>query len=219
MPIPAKKEAEAPKTAKQRVFEGLRDWIIDGTLQPGERLIDTEISEYFSVSRTPVREAIQMLADQKLVEVFPGRESRVSQIGSVDIPETYRMIAELHALSVEFAFDKITDADIDALRDANNALVRAYNSHDLKGCRMFDKSFHDIFLKLADNDFLSAFCLTLNGHVSRVENIYFSKISGMDELIKEHIEIISALEVRDLDKAMEYMRANWLHTPEVLAGK
>ena len=53
MPIPKQVSYEAPKSAKMRIYEALREWIIDGTLQPGEKILDSEISQYFSVSRTP----------------------------------------------------------------------------------------------------------------------------------------------------------------------
>ena len=184
MPIPKQVSYEAPKSAKMRIYEALREWIIDGTLQPGEKILDSEISQYFSVSRTPVREAIQMLAEQKLIEIRPGKESRISEIDSIDIPQTYKMLAEIHATAVEFAFDKISEGAIHRLKDAN--------------------------------DFLSFFCETLSGHAARIENIYFSKVGDMDELIHEHKEIISAIESGDLERAKEFMRENWLHTPEVL---
>lgn len=217
MPIPSKTSFEAPKSVKIRIYEALREWIIDGTLQPGEKILDSEISQYFSVSRTPVREAIQMLAEQKLVEIIPGKESRISELESIDIPQTYKMLAVLHTTAVEFAFDKIEREDIENLKEANIKFQEAYKNRDIKGCRAYDDEFHDIILGLAGNDFLTSFCDTLNGHSSRLENIYFSKVGDMEELIHEHKAIIKALEDRDLEKAKEYMRSNWLHTIEVLS--
>ena len=217
MPIPVQTSFEAPKSAKIRIYEALREWIIDGTLQPGEKILDSEISQYFSVSRTPVREAMQMLAEQKLIDVRPGKESRISEIDIVDIPQTYKMLAELHSTAIDFAFDKIEGAVIERLRNANRSIQEAYRNHDIKGCRGYDKEFHDIIVELAGNDFLKSFCETLNSHAARIENIYFSKITDMDELICEHNAIIAALDERDLPRAKEYMRANWLHTPEVLS--
>ena len=217
MPIPVKNEFEAPKSAKIRIYETLREWIIDGTLQPGEKILDSELSQYFSVSRTPVREAIQMLAEQKLIDVRPGRESRISEIDVTDIPETYKMLAEFHSMAVEFAFDRFDDKAVQSLKNANEKFTQAYKAHDIKGCRTCDNEFHDIIVELADNDFLTSFIETLGGHASRFENIYFSKAGNMDELIHEHSEIISAIEARDLDRAKSLMQANWLHTPEVIA--
>ncbi len=217
MPIP-EKTYEVPKSAKIRIYEALREWIIDGTLQPGEKILDSEISQYFSVSRTPVREAMQMLSEQKLIDVRPGKESRVSEIDVIDIPQTYKMLAEIHSTAVEFAFDKMDSDVIRALKDANSSFMKAYEKRDLKGCRACDKEFHDIIVRLAGNDFLAAFCETLSGHAARIENIYFSKVAGMDELIHEHNEIIAAIESKDLDRAQKFMKDNWLHTPEVIAA-
>lgn len=219
MPVPRKSSFEAPKSAKMRIYETLREWIIDGTLQPGEKILDSELSQYFQVSRTPVREAVQMLSEQKLIDVIPGRESRVSELDVIDIPQTYRMLAELHAMAVEFAFDRTDGEVIKKLRKTNESFLQAYKARDIKGCLSSDKEFHDIIVELAGNDFLSSFCETLSGHASRMENIYFSKVSGMDELIHEHDRIIDALESGDPAKAREYMMDNWLHTPEVLASK
>ena len=217
MPIPKQAAYEAPKSAKIRVYEALREWIIDGTLQPGEKILDSEISQFFSVSRTPVREAIQMLAEQKLVDVRPGKESRISEVDVVDVPQTYKMLAEIHATAVEFAFDRITDDAIRQLREANDNFKKAYSERDIRGCRSWDNEFHKIIIRLAGNDFLTSFCETLSGHAARIENLYFSKVSGMDELINEHKTIIKALEERDLEKAKECMRKNWMHTTEVLS--
>jgi DNA-binding GntR family transcriptional regulator len=217
MPIPEKNVFEAPKSAKIRIYETLREWIIDGTLKPGEKILDSELSQYFSVSRTPVREAIQMLAEQKLIDVRPGRESRISEIDVSDIPETYKMLAELHSMAVEFAFSKLDGDAVRSLKDANERFTQAYKMRDIKGCRTCDNEFHDVIVELAGNDFLTSFIETLGGHASRFENIYFSKAGNMDELIHEHSEIISAIEAGDMEKAKSMMQANWLHTPEVIA--
>ena len=157
-----------------------------------------------------------MLAEQKLIEVRPGRESRVSEIDVIDIPQTYRMLAEIHATAVDFAFDKLDAEAVKELKNANDRFATAYNNHDLSGCRAYDKEFHDIIIGLAGNDFLTSFAETLSSHASRVENIYFSKVADMNELIHEHNEIIEAIEAGDVERAKQCMRDNWLHTPEVI---
>ena len=73
MPIPKKDSALQRKSAKDLVYETLCDWIIRGEMMPGEKLLDTELAAYFNVSRTPVREALQMLETQKLIKVTPLR--------------------------------------------------------------------------------------------------------------------------------------------------
>jgi DNA-binding GntR family transcriptional regulator len=216
MPLPEKKKSEPPKSAKQRIYDALLEWIIDGTLQPGEKIIDSEISDYFSVSRTPVREALQLLADQKLVEIKPSRETRVSEIGAVNIQQVYIMLAELHALAVKFACPAIHEQELKQLKKINAQFAEVSRQKDQNKCREFDKQFHDIFIRLSGNDFLRSFTDTLNCHVARNENQYFKILADQTDSVREHEQIINCLAARDLDGAMQAMRENWLHTIRIL---
>jgi DNA-binding GntR family transcriptional regulator len=74
MPVPKHFSSPMRITAKERALSQIQKWIIDGTLQPGEKLLDAELAESLAVSRTPVREALQLLEVQGLVEMHPGRE-------------------------------------------------------------------------------------------------------------------------------------------------
>lgn len=214
MPIP-KKVYSAPKSAKQMIYESLRDWIIDGTLAPGEKILDSEVAEHFSVSRTPVREAMQVLADQKLISINPGRESRVTNIGDVDIIQVYRLLANLHSLAVDFSYSKIDKDTILHLKEINRQLSNVIQAKDNAMSRASDTAFHNVFLNLADNDFLSRFTSTLSAHVARVENVYFGNISDTKDSVKEHMKIIEMLEQHDLAGTRAAMEYNWLHTVEI----
>ena len=216
MPIPANPLNEAPKTARQRIYMALRDWIIDGTLRPGEKISDLEISQYFSVSRTPVREAIQQLADQKLIEVYPGRESRIAPIDAEKAHQIYRILAELHAMAVEFSFSKITPEVIEELEKINNQLFIGEENVSLTDMQALDKEFHSVFLRLADNDFLKDFTEILRIHVDRAEKLYYSMEREYISSAQEHGEIISALKEGNLEKAKEKVCQNWIHAIEVV---
>lgn len=216
MPIPKKNKLSAPKTAKERIYEALRKWIVDGTLEPGEKILDSEIAAYFSVSRTPVREAMQLLADQKLIEIFPGKGSRVSKLDRVDLRQAYRILAQLDVLAVEFAFPHITEEVIRTLKDTNRKLSAALDQHDWVAQRTFDQQFHGIFLKLAENEFLSDFMDTLYWHVARVENLYHEKLMESVDSVAEHKRIISALSCGDLEEAKKAMYFNWMNTAAIL---
>ena len=80
MPIPQIKPGSSQKSARAQVYRQLQDWIVDGTMQPGERISDQDVAEYFSVSRTPVREALQLLSEQGFVRVEPSRGTHVSSL-------------------------------------------------------------------------------------------------------------------------------------------
>lgn len=212
MPIPPKKSDRQPKTAKELVYTRVREWIINGTLQPEEKILDQEISQYFSVSRTPVREAIQMLSDQKLVDIYPGKETRVSPVNISEAVFTYKTIAELHALALEFAYPKITRETLSELRKIDELFAAASKKRNVEEAGTYDQLFHEVFLALSDNYFLSEFTHILKSHIQRIENIYYKENESLS--FETHEEIIAALEEHDLLKAKESMRNNWLHTLE-----
>lgn len=218
MPIPADHRAEAPKTAKKRVYDALKDWIIDGILQPGEKISDSEIAEHFSVSRTPVREAFQMLAEQKLIEVFPGKESIVSPIDVKQSEENYRLLADLHGDALLFAFDKITPEDIDKLIEYNKKLQESAEKEDINNILKYDYLFHRIFVSLADNSFLEKFTDTLTFQVTRVERLFFKKYP-IENVIADHEDIISAVSSGNKDMAFTKIRENWLHTLSIIKNE
>ena len=80
MPIPSKTESIQTLSVKDRIYNVVCEWIITGVLKSGEKILDSELAQYFDVSRTPVREAIQMLERQKLVKVIPSRGTIVANI-------------------------------------------------------------------------------------------------------------------------------------------
>lgn len=210
MPIPAKRENERQKTARERVYSELRNWIIDGTLQPEEKISDYEISQYFSVSRTPVREAIKMLADQKLVNIFPGKETKIAPINMPEARTNYRLLAELHALALEMAYPKLTEEHIKELKRINHSFSIAEKRCDVEITEILDNHFHDIFLHLSGSPFFMEFSNILKIHIMRIENIYYKKNDIVS--FQSHEEIIQALENHDLEGAKNAMRINWIHT-------
>ena len=217
MPIPLKTQEEKPRTAKERVYSTVREWIIDGTLQPGEQIIDQDIAAYFSVSRTPVREAIQMLADQKLVEIHPGKATRVTAVSLEEAMSNYRVAAELSALALEMAYPKITDAVLLELLLIDHDFDAAGRSRNVKAAVALDERFHHRIFELAGNYFLGEFAHILESHSQRIENIYFSQ---NDELnFQSHKDILAALKRKDLPGAQQAMRRNWMHTVELLREK
>ncbi|MDO5539580.1 MAG: GntR family transcriptional regulator [Eubacteriales bacterium] len=217
MPIPSIPVNQVPKTAKERVYYQLKEWIIDGTFKPDEKISDQEIARYFSVSRTPIREALQLLGEQKLVCIYPGKESRVAPVDWKNLNQIYRMISELHVLALSFAYPEITADTIAELESINEELDQALKANDQKQLRKLDSQFHDVFFRIADNDFLTSFADILNIHIERAENLYFSDKKGKGIYsVSEHHAIITALKEQNLQAALDGMRRNWDHTIEIL---
>ena len=215
MPIPETKTDYFPKTAKDRVFMGVREWIIDGTLRPGEKIFDKEIADYFSVSRTPVREAFQMLEEQKLIMVSPGKESRVAEIDPVSVKQSYELLSVLEPIAVKYAIHHITPESITVLDNCTANMKNALNIGEPKKANEADHLFHETILQLSGNDFLHQFCTTLEAHVTRTEIHFFSHQDISEILpssVKEHEMIIEAMKNGDEEKACSVMSDNWRNT-------
>ena len=103
MPSPERPQALQRQSAKSVVYQTVCDWIITGVMKPGEKILDSELASYFNVSRTPVREALQLLQNQKLVCVIPGRTTVVADLDVEDFekcyPLTYR---DAHFVTIFF---------------------------------------------------------------------------------------------------------------------
>lgn len=217
MPIPLKPMAQAPKTARQRVYTQLKQWIVNGTLAPEEKISDLDLADYFSVSRTPVREAMQLLADQNLILISPGKDTRVAPIDMEQAKYTYQLIAQLYATAMEFAFPNFKDSDLLGLEKLNQEFSLACIHRDFEKAHLCDRKFHSYFLNICPNDFLTNFIATMDCHVERIETLYF-KYPGdfRRESVAQHNAIIQALRERKLEEAVAATKHNWLQTLDSL---
>lgn len=210
MPIPINDVIPENKTAKERVYEVLRKWIIEGQLVPEEKIVDSEIASYFNVSRTPVREAIQLLEQQKLVLSYPGKSTIVTEINKDDINQWYIPMLNLQKLAIEMAVEKITALNIKKLTRLNDIFCEKINSHAPAIELLYaDKEFHDAILEVAGNTYIIDFCETLWIHTMRLEYAFFKDTNTLDESIIHHNDMINALTLKDELSAGIAMEKNW----------
>lgn len=216
MPLPTNMPSQKRMSAKEQIYIQLRDWIIDGTLRPNEKINDQDISQYFSVSRTPVREAMQLLSDQKLVNISPGKGSCVAPIDYEQTLKSYEILADLNCLALKFAFPHLTDEYLKDLEEFNETYARVAKSADFLRLTEIDRQFHQLIFDLADSEFLTYFYEVLHIHTQRVESIFVYEKTNYSKSYGEHRQIIETLRKKDLEGAMAHMRDNWLHTAEFI---
>ncbi|QKG84244.1 GntR family transcriptional regulator [Kroppenstedtia pulmonis] len=218
MPIPQNPPKLNRISAKDMTLKQLRDWITQGILQPGEKINDSELAEALGVSRTPVREAFQLLEYQGFIEMIPGKETRIKPLVATDVTNIYRPLAALEAIAAEMATEKIGDKDIKKLWEYNQNFAKALEHQEGLTAMDWDKQLHQIIVNKADNPYLSTSISMLHMHAHRIEIIYFQQ-KGMpaNQSIKEHEQLITALEQRNPHQAAEAMRHNWLRPMQVIA--
>lgn len=209
MPLPQTPQTTVRKSAKALVYDTLRDWIIDGTLAPGEKLVDSNIAAYFSVSRTPVREAILALANQKLVEILPSKATIVSYFDMDSIHDLYTAISCLHNDALTLAFPQIDDSVIAHLTAVNS---RYLDEDAAEKPYLIDQEFHQIFFDIASNAYMSKFKEELELHSLRVETQFFKSNLNLHKSYHDHQNIINCLINKDLDGAKKHTEDNFMYT-------
>ncbi len=210
MPIPQTAKPLARVSAKEVVFSAVQDWIISGTLQPGEKIVDTELAKAFSVSRTPVREALQMLSEQGLVEVIPSCGTRVAEINLEDVRQTYELLAELECAAVRLAFPRMENNDLNALKALNLHFTEMVEQGSIQEQCADDRAFHDYIIQRTGNQYLRQYISQLMIRAIRIENLYFGENVEQKISVEQHNKIIEGLETHDLPLAEKFMRENWL---------
>lgn len=211
MPIPKKYAPLKIKSAKDRVFYHIQEWIITGQLHPGEQLYDVALAEFFSVSRTPIREALLLLEAQGLVRMLPGKSTIVTEISEENAGEYYRPLAELQKLAAELCCSQVTPEQIKDLHKRNAIFTQAVNSGDIMKIIMADADFHGYLSDISGNKYISDYCRALLVHVARLEHFYFSDRLNAEHSIEGHKYLISLLEARDIAVG-EYLKNSWLKT-------
>lgn len=219
MPVPKNFVSPVRMSAKERAFSQIRRWIIDGTLQPGEKLIDAELAESLGVSRTPIREAFQLLEVQGLVSTHPGKETKVTAIEKEDIFKMYSTMAALQALAAEMTATSIVPEQIEQLRAINLDFANAIKSGQAYQAMEADEQFHNLIVELADNPYVASFSASLQIHIRRFKYVFLKQpVAATQASVEEHAAIVAAFEKRDKERAQAMMKQNFIRPMQELHG-
>jgi len=212
MPIPTNYSKPIRKTAKENAFSQLQQWIIDGTLQPGEKLNDMELAKALGVSRTPIRESLQLLEVQGFVKMYPGKATQVTEVDKESIRELLPPLAVLQALAAELAAPHITNEIIGQLAATNERFATAVRTENYFSALKIDEAFHQIIVDAAANTYIIQMLESLQAHVRRL--FFHNSVILTEQSIDEHAEIIRMLKEKDAEGAALVMRKNWCHEME-----
>lgn len=209
MPLPNYPYAGKDTLTKADILETLQHWITVMQLKPGEKISDTEIAEYFNVSRTPVREVLKMLEQQKLIFTYPGRATIVADLALDDIESYYLPMQTLQCLAVRLAVEKADAADVEELERLNAVFGEVTERrNDAESILMADKNFHEKILEIAGNEYIEEFCSALWVHIARLDYMFF-RDNTMGTSYNDHKLMIESFRIKDPFVAELAMKNNW----------
>ena len=210
MPLPKTHFDVDRLSAQQHIFNTLKEWIVDGTLTPGEFIYDSEIAKYFSVSRTPVREAILLLAQQEFVKILPSRGTKVAETSEKEASFIYEAISCLSAEIARLAVRKQKNEDVDELRRLNSVFSDMMKQNDYSKILEADSAFHNHILKMADNPYMQNCWEQILPHANRYELLYFKKGMDKEVSVDDHDHIIDAIARKSEGDAARFSHENWI---------
>lgn len=187
----------ARRPLHEEAIDRLRDQIVHGRLGPGERLNERQLCEQLGISRTPLREAIKLLAAEGLVELLPNRGAVVSAVDPDRIAEALVVMGSLEALAGELACDQASDATIAAIRALHDEMLAMHAKGDLAGYFRYNQLIHMGIVEASRNPVLASTYRQLNANVKRARFMSNLSRERWDAAVAEHEQIIRALERRD----------------------
>ena len=192
---------------KNKICNILRKDILLGKLNPGERLIESELSEKHGISRGTIREALAVLNNEGFVTIIPNKGAIVAKISTQDIEDFYKLIAILEREAVELATPNITKADIKELTNINDFLRDTMTSDretKLHDWGELNLSFHRFFLDRCGNAKLGWLVEIIRQRVTRFRYTFFM-ITSYDDFLKDHAQIIEYIKKNNPQKAGQVM--------------
>lgn len=194
---------------REQAYFILRDWIVEGKLRPSQKLRDKELAEQLGVSRTPIREALLRLEGEGFVQTKPNCSTIVCPIDFHNTLNLYSLVWTLENLALRQAFECITSAHIDLMSKANERLLQAIGSNDSRLAVEADNDFHSVYIHLSQNDELCQILSRVKQKLKRLELYYFEKAKDVSNSYEEHLDIIKALQQKDLLLALRTVELNW----------
>jgi DNA-binding GntR family transcriptional regulator len=200
---------ERPSSIREAAYQHLRSAILTGLLTPGERIAEPALAETLGLSRTPIREALQSLAKEGLVEIIPHKGARVRQLSQKEIEEVYQVRAILEAEAARLAACYATKDEVEQIFSKLEQL-NTLPSDDFNAQRQGDMHFHSCFVAAGHNRTLERLFKDLQGSLSLLRT-YTSNLSQTLETRAQHFAIAEAIRDKQADAAAYAAKKHVLH--------
>ena len=194
------------RSLHDEVVGRLRAMILQGELRAGERIPERVLCDRFGISRTPLREALKVLATEGLIDLLPNRGAAVSRISAEGLREAFQVMGALEALGGELACARITDREVAAIRKLHDRMVRHHRAGRLNDYFALNQKIHESILAAADNRVLAELYGRLRGQVQRARFAANLSESRWRQAVAEHEEMMAALDARNSEKLGQIMK-------------
>lgn len=189
----------------------IRDLVIEGQLKPGEKVPEADLCQSLGVSRTPMREALKVLAAEGLLTLLPNRGAIVSKISAADIDELFPIMGALEALAGELACERISDEQVAAIRRNHDRMAQHFARGEWMPYIKINRAIHEAIFAAAGNAALAALYQQLLVRTHSVRFVIKKSPERWRQAMADHDKIMAALEKRDGRKLGRVLSAHLNH--------
>jgi DNA-binding GntR family transcriptional regulator len=193
-------------SAGDQVYAALRTAIVNAELEPGRRLSENELSDLLGVSRTPVREALARLREERLVAIVPQLGTFVTLISPAAVEDAAFVREALECAAIRRTTERITQAGLTDLQTNLAAQERAEQQGDTDAFDALDEALHRLLAQLSGHEIAWTLARRANGHLDRVRGLSLPEPGYLGEMVAEHRELVAAIAAGDADRAEDAMR-------------
>ncbi|WP_167620223.1 GntR family transcriptional regulator [Paracoccus ravus] len=210
-----KNENRPPRA--EDIARGLRDRIIRGELVAGQRLVERDIAEWYAISRTPIREAIKILAAEGLVVLRPNRGAEIASFDRETASNLFKVIAELEALAAREFAERMTSSQFNELESRHDLMLRHFQRRELESYFFVNSSIHDLIIRECGNPILCEAHERLMMRARLGRHMALLDEARWREAVDEHEQLMTALRRHDSAAAAGIWRRHLLNSGRALA--
>jgi DNA-binding GntR family transcriptional regulator len=205
------------KPLREQVLDALRDAIVQGEFKPGQTIVESELATQMGVSRAPIREALQILNTEGLLETVPYHGTTVRRLTKNDIEELYSLRSVLEVFAIRRVIAHDHPADVDILRKHYEDMLATADQGDLKKVNEIDRRFHDDLIELSRHQMLKSVWNAVALRVRQVMALLNERNTDIKQIAYNHLPIIDAIANRDEELAVSLIQQHVAATGELIA--
>jgi DNA-binding GntR family transcriptional regulator len=192
--------------AREQVYLTLREAVVSGELEPGRQLSENELGELLGVSRTPVREALARLREERLVAIVPQLGTFVTLISTQGVADAAFVREALECAAIRLATERAGEEELAELQANLAAQDRAQEAGDADAFDALDDALHRRLCEISGHEIAWSLSRRANGHLDRVRRLSLPEPGYLGEMVAEHREVVAAVAHRDPDQAETALR-------------
>ena len=194
------------------ILRRVRDMIVEGKWPPGVRIPEMEVCAELGISRTPLREALKVLASEGLVDLLPSRGALVKRVSPQEARDMLELMGELEAFAGLKACTKATDGEIAAIADLHREMLDHYAAARRRDYFRTNQAIHDAIVAAAGSPALAEMHATLSARLKRLRFVGSDSTDFWRQAVNEHERMITALTQRAGDALADILRAHEANT-------